>query len=91
MFKPVSESIQKQLDNPKVKVIKLHGTIASALHVQRSVRFIGKAVLQAPILIEGGLQVVFDHTTLVVDGWDGQIGVIDDYDGRLTLQDVSLN
>jgi len=91
MFKPVSESIQKQLDNPKVKVIKLHGTIVSALHVQRSVRFIGKAVLQAPILIEGGLQVVFDHTTLVVDGWDGQIGVIDDYDGRLTLQDVSLN
>lgn len=91
MFKPVSESIQKQLDNPKVKVIKLHGTIVSALHVQRSVRFIGKAVLQAPILIEGGLQVVFDHTTLVVDGWDGQIGVIDDYDGRLTMQDVSLN
>ena len=27
MFKPVAETLQAQLDNPKNKVIKLHGTI----------------------------------------------------------------
>ena len=90
MFKKVSESIQKQLDNSKTDVIKLHGTVTEAIHVRRSVKFIGKAVLEAPILIEGGLQVIFEQSLLTVNDWNGQIGVTDNYTGQLTLHDVKI-
>lgn len=90
MFKPVAETLQAQLDNPKNKVIKLHGTITEPVRVQRSVRFQGKAVLQAPLLIEHGLQVVFDQVALQIDDWNGQVGVTDTYDGNLVFDQTTV-
>lgn len=90
MFKPVSESIQKQLDNPKIKTIKLHGTITEPIHVKRSVVFKGAAVLEAPVLIENGLQVIFDHVNLKVNDWNGQIGITESYDGNLIFSSLNI-
>lgn len=90
MFKSVSESIQKQLDNPKVKKIKLKGIIGEALHVRRSVIFTGTAIVNAPILIETGLDVSFDNAVLRMNTITGQIGVKDSFDGYLRFNNTSI-
>lgn len=90
MFKPVSETIQKQLDNPKINTVKLHGNILEPLHIKRSVKFRGDAILSAPLLIENGLEVVFENVTLKIDDWNGQIGITDSYTGNLIIKSTSV-
>lgn len=90
MFKSATESIQSQLDNPKINTIKLHGTITDALVVRRSVTFTGKVSLQAPILLESGLQVTFVNLDVLISGWNGQIGATESYSGNISLDNVVI-
>lgn len=90
MFKSATESIQSQLDNPKINTIKLHGTITDALVVRRSVTLTGKVSLQAPILLESGLQVTFVNLDILISGWNGQIGATQSYSGNISLDNVVI-
>lgn len=90
MFKSATESIQSQLDNPKINTIKLHGVITDALVVRRSVTLTGKVSLQAPILLESGLQVTFVNLDILISGWNGQIGATESYSGNISLDNVVI-
>ena len=89
-MKSVDEVLQSQLANPKNTLVKLRGTIKEPLIVKRSVTFTGSAVIEAPIIIESGLKVDFNHVVLTVNGWNGQLGITDSFTGRLILNDTTI-
>lgn len=90
IFKSAQESLQQQLDNDKQSVVKLKGVITEPLVVNRSVTFTGKVKLQAPLVINSGLVVTFDHADISITGWEGQIIVMDSYTGHLALKDTTI-
>lgn len=91
MFKSASESIQKQLDNPKISTIKLHGVISEPLLVKRSVVFTGSATLNAPLVAINALEVKFENANIRLNSWGSQIGVDGRFKGHVIFDNTVVS
>lgn len=91
MFKSATESIQKQLDNPKIDTIKLHGVISEPLHISRSVTITGSATLNAPLIGINALEVKFLNANIRMNDWNSQIGFGNKFKGHIIFDNTVIS